>query len=76
LGIILGFCFSGRDSAEAAHEGCWLYQATFGGDEFDVGSGVQRAAAKRGITADALVLVETDSGLGQNAVVRIANATE
>jgi hypothetical protein len=44
------------------------------GEVIDVAEGAQRAAAKRGIRADALVLVEPDRGLGQRVVVGVANA--
>ncbi|GAB4646061.1 hypothetical protein BKG82_00960 [Mycobacteroides chelonae] len=52
LGIVLGFGFGAWDSSEAVHEPLLVVPGDIvGGDVFDVGQGVQRAAAKRGIRA-------------------------
>ena len=72
--VVLGLGFSGWDTAEAVHEALLVVPGdVVGGDVFDVGQGVQRAATKRGIGPDALVLVESDRGLGQRVIVGIAH---
>ncbi len=77
LGIVVGFGFGGWDSAEAVHEALLVVQGdVIGSDEFDVAQGVQWAAAKRGIRPDALVLVESDRGLGQSIIVGIADTAD
>src|SRR6202051_3349941 len=71
LGIVTGFGFGGWDPAEAVHEAPLVAPGdVVGSDVFDVAEGVQRAAAKRGIRPDALVLVESDRGLRQRIVAR------
>jgi len=52
---------------------CRLPGDVVGDDVVEVGQGVQRAATKRGIGLDALVLVESDRGLGQRVIEGIAH---
>jgi len=77
FGIVLGFGFGGWDSSEAVHEALLVVPGdVVGGDVFDIAEGGERASAERGIGADALVLVESDRGLGQRIVVGIADTAD
>jgi hypothetical protein len=75
FGIVLGFGLGGWDTAEAVHEALLVVPGhVVGGDQFNVGQSAQWAPAKRGVGADAFVLVEPDSGLGQSVIVGISDA--
>jgi hypothetical protein len=75
LGIVLGFGW--WDAAEAMHEALLVVPGDIvGGDEFNVTEGTQRAAAKRGVRPDALVLVKPDRGLSQRIIIGIADSAD
>ena len=69
MGIVAGFGFGGWDASEAVHEAFLVVPGdVVGGDVLDVADRVEGAAAKRGICADTLVLVEPDCRLSQRVV--------